>query len=70
MFIDIKYVHVSFLPRVIEAVEQFAVNPAETAVAENTDHVTALGFPGNVRDNGIGVRQVRRSLAGAFQIVH
>lgn len=50
--------------------EQFSVDTAETAIAENDDHIAALHDFRKVRDDGVRVRQIRRRLARRADVLH
>ena len=49
-----------------QPLQQFSVNAAEAAVAEHDNDIAALRDLGDVRDDGIHVRQIRASLARAL----
>src|SRR3954466_1211838 len=48
-----------------ELLEQFSVNAAEAAVAEHANDFPALRFADDVRHDGVHVRQIGGSFAGA-----
>ncbi len=54
----------------LESLQQLAVNPAEAAVAEHHHHVAALHLLREMRYDGVGVRQIRRRLAGRADVQH
>jgi len=53
-----------------EPIQQFSVDAAEAAVAEDADDVAALDVLRDVRDDGVHVREVGGVFAGGFQIEH
>ena len=50
--------------------QQFGVDAVETAIAEDADDIATLRVLGEVRNDGVGVRQIRRLLAGSLDVGH
>jgi hypothetical protein len=50
-----------------KTIEEFSVNTAKTAIAEDDDHLSALGLLGDMRDNCIHVGQISCVLPAVFK---
>ena len=53
-----------------DSIQQLSMDAAESAVAENADHVAALHIFRHMSDNGFDIRQIGGRLAGTRQILH
>jgi hypothetical protein len=50
--------------------QQFPVDATKAAVAENDNDIAALHDPGEMRDDGVRVRQIRRRFARCADVLH
>jgi hypothetical protein len=53
-----------------EPSQKFSVDAAEAAIAENDHDIAALHNFGDVRDNGICIRQIRRGFSAYTDLLH